>query len=112
LNHFHNPAFYRNIIPPGFPDPKLLVILSGICEIAGGVGLLIPPLRQISGWGLIALLLAVFPANIFMAVSPERIPDLHMSRWLLWLRLPLQGILIAWIWFVAIDSPMKKEKLT
>jgi uncharacterized membrane protein len=109
LNHFRNPAFYRSIVPPGFPDPKLLVIISGICEIAGGVGLLIPPLRRSAGWGLIALLIAVFPANIYMALAPERISGLHISRWLLWLRLPLQAVLAAWVWFVALRPPAKKE---
>jgi uncharacterized membrane protein len=109
LNHFHNPKFYRSIIPPEFPDPKLLVIVSGVCEIAGGVGLLVRPLRQAAGWGLIALLIAVFPANIFMALSPDRFPELHLSRWMLWLRLPMQGVLIVWIWFVALGQPAKKE---
>jgi uncharacterized membrane protein len=110
INHFHNPEFYRSIVPPGFPNPKLLVIISGICEILGGIGLLIPPLRKSAGWGLIALLIAVFPANIYMAISPERIPNLHFSRWLLWIRLPVQGVLAAWIWFVAIASPANKER--
>ncbi len=105
INHFHNPEFYRSIVPPGFPDPNLLVIISGICEILGGIGLLIPPLRKSAGWGLIALLIAVLPANIYMAIAPERIPDMHLSHWLLWIRLPLQGVLAAWIWFVAIASP-------
>jgi uncharacterized membrane protein len=109
LNHFRNPVFYCSIIPLGFPDPKLLVVISGICEIAGGVGLLIHPLRRVAGWGLIALLIAVFPANIYMALAPERIPDLHISRWLLWLRLPLQAVLAAWVWFVALRPPAKNE---
>jgi uncharacterized membrane protein len=100
-NHFREPDFYRQIVPKMFPSPAMLVILSGICEIAGGIGLLIRPLRPAAGWGLIALLLCVFPANIYMALFPERIADLHISHWLLWLRLPLQGILIAWVWFVA-----------
>jgi uncharacterized membrane protein len=109
LNHFRNPVFYCSIIPPGFPDPKLLVIISGVCEIAGGVGLLIPPLRRVASWGLIALLIAVFPANIYMALAPERIPGLYISHWLLWLRLPLQALLAAWVWFVALRPPAKKE---
>lgn len=101
VNHFVRPTFYRQIIPPGFPNPPLLVALSGACEIAGGAGLLIPRLRRAAGWGLIALLIAVFPANVYMAVSPERIPGLGISRWLLWLRLPLQAVFVAWVWFVS-----------
>ncbi len=101
-NHFRNPGFYRGIIPSGFPSPKFLVALSGACEIIGGVALLITPLRRAAGWGLIALLIAVFPANIYMAAFPSRFSGLHISRWLLWLRLPLQGVIIVWVWFVAL----------
>lgn len=101
-NHFRDPVFYRSIIPSVFPAPEFLVALSGTCEIIGGVALLIPPLRRPAGWGLIALLIAVFPANIYMAAFPSRFSALHISRWLLWLRLPLQGVIIAWIWFVAL----------
>src|ERR1700691_748464 len=74
INHFLKPQFYRQIIPPLFPARSFLVALSGICEIAGGIGLLIPPLRRPAAWGLIALLCAVFPANIFMATSPQPTP--------------------------------------
>src|SRR5689334_273150 len=78
MNHFIHPAMYRQIIPPGFPRPDALVVVSGIAEIVGGIALLIPRLRRAAGWGLIALLLAVFPANVYMAVAPERIPGLHI----------------------------------
>jgi uncharacterized membrane protein len=101
-NHFYKPQFYRSIIPPRFPSPALLVMISGLAEIAGGIGLLIPALRRSAGWGLIALLIAVFPANIFMAVSPQRIPNLNFPRWSLWLRLPLQVVFIAWVWYVSL----------
>jgi uncharacterized membrane protein len=99
-NHFAHPAMYARIIPPGFPSPAMLVLISGICEIAGGVGLLIPPLRSAAAWGLIALLIAVFPANLYMAIKPDRFADLHLPYWTLLLRLPLQGVLIAWVWWV------------
>ena len=95
--HFVYPAKYQSIIPPRFPSPAALVAISGVAEIAGGLGLLIRPLRRAAQWGLIALLIAVFPANIHMALHPERIPELHVSRWLLWARLPLQGVLIFWV---------------
>jgi uncharacterized membrane protein len=100
-NHFANPTFYRSIVPPSFPSPALLVTISGICEIAGGIGLLIRPLRRFAGWGLIALLIAVFPANIFMALHPDAVPGWHIAHWLLWLRLPLQGVFIFWVWYVS-----------
>jgi uncharacterized membrane protein len=81
-----------------------LVAVSGVAEIAGGIGLLIPRLRRWAGWGLIALLIAVFPANVYMAVSPQRIPDLHFARWMLWLRLPLQGVFVVWVWYASLRT--------
>jgi uncharacterized membrane protein len=104
INHFRSPVFYQQIVPPGFGPPVLMVIISGIAEIAGGVGLLIPKLRRAAGWGLIALLIAVFPANIYMAVASQRMPQMHFSQWSLWLRLPLQFVLIAWVWFVSLSA--------
>jgi uncharacterized membrane protein len=106
IGHFVRPEFYQQLVPPGFPSPKVLVIVSGIAEIAGGLGLLIPRLRRAAGWGLVALLIAVFPANIYMVAHPERF---GITPWLLWARLPLQGIFIAWVWFVAIQRPRSKR---
>jgi uncharacterized membrane protein len=104
VDHLVKPAFFREIVPPGFPAPAMLVAVSGVAEIAGGVGLLVRSLRRAAAWGLIALLIAVFPANIYMAVSPGSIPDLHIARWLLWLRLPLQFVFIAWVWYVGLRT--------
>ncbi len=104
-NHFRSPDFSEQIIPPAFPDLKLLVVISGIAEIAGGAGLLVPRLRRVAGWGLIALLIAVFPANVYMAVYPERIEGLTLPTPLLWARLPLQGLLGWWVWRVAVHEP-------
>lgn len=101
LNHFRSPGVYRQIVPPGFPAPDLLVLLSGVFEVAGGVGLLIRPLRRTAGWGLIALLVAVFPANIYMAVSPNAVAGLDIPPWALYVRLPLQFVFIAAVWAVA-----------
>lgn len=103
-NHFREPDFYTRIVPPGLPWPKGMVIVSGIAEIIGGAGLMIRRLRRLAGWGLIALLVAVFPANIYMALAAERFSDLHTPRWTLWARLPLQAVFIAWVWFVALRS--------
>ena len=94
--HFVKPRSYERIVPPGLPSPATLVAVSGLAEIVGGVGLVIPRLRRPAGWGLVALLVAVFPANVYMAVRPDRFTDLGVPAWLLWLRLPLQGGLIAW----------------
>jgi uncharacterized membrane protein len=96
--HFLKPEMYLQIMPPYFPAPQLLVAVSGIAEIAGGIGLLIPRLRRAAGWGLIALLFAVFPANIYMVQHPERF---HFAPWILWARLPLQFVFIAWVWLAA-----------
>jgi uncharacterized membrane protein len=103
--HFLKPEMYLQIMPPYFPEPQLLVMVSGVAEIAGGLGLLIAPLRRAAAWGLIALLLAVFPANIYMVQHPGQF---HLAPWLLWVRLPLQGVFIAWIWFVAIQCSPRK----
>ena len=100
--HFVWPELYRQIIPPGFPAPAVLVAVSGAAEIAGGLGLLLRSWRRAAGWGLIALLIAVFPANLYMAQHPG---PFHLAPWILWARLPLQGVFIAWIWFAAIQRP-------
>ena len=101
FNHFRSPAFYQSIIPPSFPSPAALVTISGVCEIAGGLGLGIPPLRRAAAFGLIALLVAVFPANIYMVMHPEKFPE--FKTWVLWVRLPLQVVFIAWVWYVGIE---------
>lgn len=100
-NHFRAPGFYESIIPPEFPSPHLLVIISGICEIAGGIGLLVPRLRRLAGWGLIALLIAVFPANVYMVMAPQGPGAAAFGRWALWARLPLQLLFIVWVWYAA-----------
>jgi uncharacterized membrane protein len=103
--HFLKPEMYLQIMPPYFPAPQLLVAVSGAAEIAGGIGLLTRPLRRAAGWGLIALLIAVFPANIYMLQHPE---IFHFALWILWARLPLQVVFIAWVWFAAVQrSPSK-----
>ncbi len=98
LNHFVRPDFYVRIMPPYLPWHLALVYLSGLCEIALGVLLLIPKYTAAAAWGLIALLIAVFPANVHMALHTELYP--RFSPIALWIRLPLQGVLIAWAyWF-------------
>lgn len=98
LNHFINPALYLKIMPPYLPWRLFLVYLSGFFEVALGLLLLAPAFSRAAAWGLIALLVAVFPANIQMAINPELYPDI--SPLALWLRLPLQAVFIAWaFWY-------------
>ncbi len=93
--HFVRPRFFEAIVPPYLPAPHALVLISGAAEVAGGVGLLIPAVRRAAGWGLVALLLAVFPANVYMWQENVAIDGEHLPRWALLARLPLQFVLIA-----------------
>ena len=102
IGHFVRPEMYLKIMPPFFPAPALLVLISGVAEVAGGLGLLIRPVRSAAGWGLIALLIAIFPANIYMLQHPDLF---QIAPWILWTRLPLQIVFIAWVWFIAIQRP-------
>lgn len=97
LNHFLNPEFYLRIMPPWLPAHGELVALSGALEIVGGLAVFVAPVRRWAGWGLVLLLLAVFPANLHMALNPELFPGLPAAA--LWARLPLQGVLIGWAWW-------------
>lgn len=97
LNHFRNPDFYLRIMPPYFPWHLFLVYLSGVLEITLGILLLIPRFTRIAGFGLIVLLIAIFPANIHMAINSGLYPDI--SPIALWIRLPLQGVLITWVYW-------------
>ncbi len=102
LLHFLRPATYLAIMPPQLPQPLLLVYLSGVAELLGGLGLLPARTRRLAGWGLLALLVAVFPANVYMALIHEQ---LHIPGWLAWGRLPLQLPLMWWVWRVMrVDS--------
>ena len=97
-NHFRDPDLYVHIMPPYLPWPRELVYISGVCEIVLGALLLVPRCTPYAAWGLIALLIAVFPANLHMALHPEEFPKIPPLA--IWIRLPLQGVLIAWAyWF-------------
>ncbi|MGC4004881.1 MAG: DoxX family protein [Pirellulales bacterium] len=97
VNHFVDPAFYVKIMPPYLPWHLELVYISGVAEIAGGFGLLVSKLRRAAAWGLIALFVAIFPANIYVYQHQELIPEAGPTLHLL--RLPLQAVLIAWAWW-------------
>lgn len=94
--HFAKPASYARIVPSYLPSALALVYVSGFFEILGGIGLLVPATRRWAAWGLVALYVAVFPANVNMAV--HRI-GFDGPSWMLWARLPLQAVLIAWAWW-------------
>ncbi len=96
VTHFIATSLYAKIVPPLLPEPRLLVQVSGVAEILGGVGVLVPATRKPAAWGLIALLVAVLPANVHMALDHERWP--LIPQWMLWARLPLQLPLLAWAW--------------
>ena len=95
--HFRVPETYVKIIPPGLPWRTAAVYITGAAEIAGGLGLLIPALRRLAAWGLVALLVAVFPANVYMAGWNVQVASQPIPQVLLWLRLPLQLLLIWWV---------------
>lgn len=102
VQHFIVPAYYIRIVPRWLPRADLLVAVSGVAEILGGIGIVAPATRRAAAWGLIALLVAVFPANVQMLSSAM---DAGAAAWwiaLLCLRLPLQGVLIWWIWRVGL----------
>ncbi len=108
LNHFKNPNFYMSIMPPYLPAHSELVAMSGLLEILGGVAVLFSTTRKWAGYGLIVLMVLVYPANIYMALQPERFA--HMApRWILYLRLPIQFVIIAWIYWVTTPDRAKSK---
>jgi uncharacterized membrane protein len=107
VNHFRRPRLYLSIMPDYLPWHPALVALSGYAEVILGVLALIPRMRRLARWGLIALLIAVFPANLHMALHPQRYRDI--PRGLLWLRLPFQGLLIAWVWCSTVLQPSAED---
>ena len=98
IDHFISPDFYLSIMPPSFPLHHEAVYISGLFEIIGGMGILIYRFRKIAGWGLFALLIAVYPANIYMAVTPSAFPDIPI--FILYLRLGLQFIFLYWAYTI------------
>ncbi len=96
-NHFRSPQFYLQIMPDYIPWHLPLVYISGLAEMVGGAGLLIRKTRHAASWFLILLLVAVFPANVDSALNGSQFQGREVAAWILWARLPLQGVLIAWI---------------
>lgn len=104
LLHLVRPEKFIQIVPDYLPAHRTLVLTSGIFEMLGGVGLLIPRVRKLSAWGLAALFVAVFPANINMAVNKILIDN----PLILWGRLPFQVVLIAWAYWYTRPEPGRK----
>ncbi|MBC1221264.1 DoxX family protein [Nostoc sp. UCD121] len=109
VTHFVVPEEYAKIVPPQLPYPLGLVYLSGFYEILGGIGLLVPPVSQAAAWGLLALFIAVYPANINMAVNLIKIEHIPNSPWVHVVRLPLQAVLIAWAWWYTKSSDWERQ---
>ena len=102
IMHFVTPAFFIKIVPPYIPFPRELVALSGVFEILLGALLLVPFCTRIAAWGIIALLIAVFPANIYLYQNQEIVPASQMAHFA---RLLLQGVLILWAyWHTKLDE--------
>lgn len=106
LNHFRSVDFYLRMMPPYLPWHLELVYISGVAEILLGILLLVRQTSAIAAWGIIALLIAVFPANLQMALEPDQFPNIPEIA--LWLRLPLQAVLIAWAYWYT-RSPSRRN---
>lgn len=100
LNHFNNPNFYISIMPPYLPLHAELSYIAGFFEILGAIGLLFSQTRKFSGYGLLLLLIVIFPVNIHMALHPEHFPE--YSKLTIYLRLPLQFVFIAWVYWATL----------
>lgn len=100
LGHFVRPGYYLPMMPPWLPAHPALVFLSGVAEVALGVAVLVPSLRRLAAWGIILLLIAIFPANVHIALHDVPIGGASegLGIWN-WVRLPFQAVLIAWAWW-------------
>lgn len=105
LNHFRDPGFYLPMMPPYLPWHAALVFLSGVAEVVLGGAVLVPSLRRPAAWGIMALLIAIFPANLHIAL--HNVPIGGNSEGLgiwNWVRLPFQAVFIAWAWWYTGDD--------
>jgi uncharacterized membrane protein len=109
ITHFTAPDPFIKIVPPYLPNHAALVYISGFFEILGGIGILVPPVSQAAAWGLLLLFIAVFPANINMAVNAIDLPNIPDSDLFRWGRLPLQAVLIAWAWWYTKPDDLDRQ---
>jgi uncharacterized membrane protein len=104
--HFAQSEPFIRIVPDSLPAPAALVYISGAIEIMLGIGLLVPPVSQLSAWGLVALFIAVYPANLNMAFNHIQIEGIPDAWWFQAIRLPFQFVLIAWAyWLTRSENP-------
>lgn len=105
LSHFFADGVYLKIYPSMLPYPATMVYFTGVAEVLGGIGLLIPSVSQAAAWGLVILFIAVYPANINMAVNNIHIDNIPDGNWFQAIRLPFQFVLIAWAyWLTRVDE--------
>lgn len=109
VTHFLTPDTYMKLMPPFIPAPMAMIYISGFFEILGGIGLLLPQTRRYAAYGLILLLLAVFPANIYVALNNVQLGGFMSYAAYQWLRLPMQLVLIWWVWRVTNKSELKEQ---
>lgn len=114
ITHFLAPKAFARVVPPGLPKPRALVYLSGAAEVGLGIGVAFDRTRRGSAWGIMALLGAVFPANVYMATddvaaefAPGRLSG--VARAAAWARLPLQGVLLLWAWWYTRPDPVESD---
>ena len=109
ISHFVIPYTYVKIVPPQLPYPEAIVYISGFFEILGGIGLLVPPTSQAAAWGLLVLIIAVYPANINMAVNHIHLDNIPDGNWFQAIRLPFQFVLIAWAYWLTKPDETTKD---
>ena len=97
VNHFRDPAFYLSLMPPYLPWHGAAVLWSGVAEILLGVGVLVPAIRKVSCWGIIALLIAFLPVHVYMLANAELFPEAPVAA--LWARFPIQVLFVLWAWW-------------
>ncbi len=108
VSHFADPGPYAAIVPTILPSPVVLVYVSGLFEVLGGLGLIPSRTRRFAAWGLIALYVAVFPANVNMAIDRVPLGTRDLPEWALYARLPIQALLVAWaFWYTRKDRPLR-----
>ena len=94
INHFWHTGFYVHIMPDHYAHPGPLVLASGAAEILGGIGLLAPATRRFSAAGIVLMLIVYFDVHVFMLMHAGQFPE--VPAWILWARIPMQFVLIAW----------------
>ena len=104
ISHFVAPDTFMKLMPPPIPEPLLMIYVSGFFEILGGIGLIVSRTKRFAGYGLILLLLAVFPANVYVARENVQLGGLMNYSFYQWFRLPLQFVLIFWVWWTSREN--------